>query len=102
MNEPAKMEIMDEAEGLLTEEEYRFAVDDDQKAEWCMKRIREAIADEKEMLGFYKEQIEKVKKTRESRVTFFEGLLRRYFDRIPHKRTKTQENSQNGESSKRR
>jgi hypothetical protein len=78
-------------ESALTEEERRFTVDDDQKAEWCLEKIREAKADLMKWIEFYVEQTDKVKAKCEARIAFFEGMLQRYFATVPHKETKTQE-----------
>lgn len=78
-------------ESTLTEEERRFTVDDDQKAEWCLEKIREAKADLMKWIEFYVEQTDKVKAKCEARVAFFEGMLQRYFATVPHKVAKTQE-----------
>lgn len=91
MSEPLE-KYEEELKDLFTEEELRFVVDNDDKAEWCMKMIRDLTVDEKKWIEFYNGQIEKVKKNREIRVAFIERLLRHYFDMMPHKKTKTQEN----------
>lgn len=87
-------EIETEEELRIPEEYERFTVDSDQKAEWCLDKIREARADEKKWLEFYAEQAEKVKKTRERREEFFKSLLQHYFLNVPHKETKTQSSYQ--------
>ena len=82
-------ELMNEE--ILSEEEQRFVVDDDQKAEWCMKKIREAQQEAQEWAAFYKDQADKAKLKYESRIAWFEHLLRPYFDMVPHKATATQQ-----------
>lgn len=77
-------------EKLETEEEFR--VDDDQKAEWCLQKIREANADMEKWLAFYDQRKEAVKADTANRIAFFEHHLREYFNSVPHKVTKTQEN----------
>ena len=77
-------------EKLETEEEFR--VDDDQKAEWCLQKIREANADMEKWLEFYDQRKEAVKADTANRIAFFEHHLREYFNSVPHKVTKTQEN----------
>lgn len=77
-------------EKLETEEEFR--VDDDQKAEWCLQKIREANADMERWLAFYDQRKEAVKADTASRIAFFEHHLQEYFGSVPHKVTKTQEN----------
>lgn len=82
-------ELMNEE--ILSEEEQGFVVDDDQKAEWCMKKILEAQQEMQDWTAFYKGQTDKVKAKCESRIAWFEHLLRPYFDMVPHKATATQE-----------
>ena len=77
-------------EKLETEEEFR--VDDDQKAEWCLQKIREANADMEKWLEFYDQRKEAVKADTANRIAFFEHHLREYSNSVPHKVTKTQEN----------
>ena len=78
----------------LTEEERRFVVDDDQKAEWCLRKIQEAKTDIQMWDAFYDAQFRKVKEACESRISFFEYLLRDYFRMVPKKETKTQQSYQ--------
>lgn len=84
-------ELMNEEEVVLTEEEIRFTVDDDQKAEWCLDKIREAKAELEKWTKFYQERMDSYKKYIDNRIAFFEGMLQRYFETVPHKETKTQE-----------
>lgn len=79
-------EILKEIE---TEEEFR--VENDQTAEWCLQKIREAQTDMEKWLAFYEQRKETVKADTANRIAFFEHHLREYFDTVPHKVTKTQE-----------
>lgn len=81
-------------EEVLSEEEQRFVVDDDQKAEWCLGKIREAREEMMKWIEFYVAQTDKVKAKCEARIAFFEGLLKPYFYSVPHKQTKTQSSYQ--------
>lgn len=78
----------------LTEEEAGFRVDDDQKAEWCLQKIREAQAEKERWARFYTHQLEAVKRREDYRIAFFEEKLKFYFSTVPHKATKTQESYQ--------
>ena len=40
-------------EEVLSEEEQRFIVDDDQKAEWCLGKIREAREEMMKWIEFF-------------------------------------------------
>lgn len=74
---------------LETEETFR--VDDDQKAEWCLQKIREANEEKERWFAFYDEQKRKVAETCDLTVNNMTEMLRSFFDSVPHKATKTQE-----------
>ena len=78
-------------EDFLTEEERRFVIDDDQKADWAVRRIREIKDDFLKWNDFYVAQTEKALKAAEFRCHYLEHLLEEYFNTVPHKETKTQE-----------
>ena len=85
------LDAVEEAEeSQLTEEEVRFMVDDDQKAEWCIRKIAEEKAELEKFLDWYNHQIERAKKRAENRIAFFEEKLKPYFASVPKKETKTQ------------
>ena len=95
MNERENDQILtDEEQTALTDEERRFVVDDDQKAEWCIRKIAEARKEMMDWIEFYVAQTDKVKARCESRIQFFETMLEGYFRTVPHKATKTQESYQ--------
>ena len=87
---PEKQTTDEEVELFISEEESRFTVDDDQKAEWCLRKIREANEEAEKFTEFYTEQMRKVLKRRDSRIAFFEEKLKPYFTMVPKKETKTQ------------
>lgn len=87
----SELELMNELmDDVLTEEEKGFVVDSDQKAEWCLDRIREAEAEKEKWAEFYRQQNEKVARACDSKIEWMKHLLRPYFDRVPKKETKTQ------------
>ena len=71
------------------QEREPFAVTDDGKAEWCLKKIREADEELLKMKAWYVSQIEAAEARHDSDVAYFTGLLRAYFDTVPAKETKT-------------
>lgn len=79
---------------FLTEEERRFMVDNDQKADWAARKVAEIESDTERWEKFYKEQIEKVKKANDFRAEYFRRLLKDYFFTVPHKQSKTQSSYQ--------
>ena len=88
------MEDLNREELPVTEEEAGFQVDDDQKAEWCIRKIQEAKKEMMDWIEFYVAQTDKVKDKCERRIQFFEYKLMQYFGSVPHKQTKTQESYQ--------
>lgn len=80
-----------------TEQDEEYAVpqgwvcDSDSKAEWCMKKIREARADRDRMVEWYKNAIETIKRQTDANTFSLEQKLREYFMTVPHRNTKTEE-----------
>ena len=72
------------------EEQITFIVDDDQKAEWCLSKIREAEAEKKRWKEFYEERLEKVNAAEDAKIERMRFYLEQYFRTGPHKETKTQ------------
>lgn len=68
-----------------------FTIDNDQKAEWAIRRIMEARKDAEVWEKFYKDAMLKVRKQAEETEAYMTSLLQAYFCTVPHKRTKTQE-----------
>lgn len=84
-------ELMDKEEAVLTEEEVRFTVDDDQKAEWCLDKIREANDEKEKWTAFYMDRLKKICDQCDAKIAFMQEKLKPYFAMVPHKVTKTQE-----------
>jgi hypothetical protein len=75
-----------------------FVIDSDSKAEWAIKKLQEETAETQRMINvcdtFISEyQFKKQKELEhlETRTFFLKQQLREYFERVPHKVTKTQE-----------
>ena len=75
-----------------------FVIDNDQKAEWAIRKIGEHRADAQRMADVCDAEIKRytqVKAEAEEKsrhdCSFLESHLRAYFDTVPHKATKTQE-----------
>lgn len=73
------------------ENKERFMVQDDATAEWCLEKIREAEKDRQKWHEHYGEQLRKIDESADETIGYFTGLLAEYFDKVPHKTTKTQE-----------
>lgn len=95
-------ELFDEVVNSMTDEapepERRFVIDNDQKAEWALKRIREEEeeADRKAKICRaeimrYESMIADIQDEYERKTDFLHGLLENYFNTVSHKKTKTKE-----------
>lgn len=71
------------------EQEERFRVTDDQKADWCLRKIAEADAELSKLTEWYERQKVLAQERHDSRVDYFTGLLREYFETVPAHETKT-------------
>ena len=65
-----------------------FQIQDDQGAEWALKKIREAREAQDKWLNFYMIRMNQVKAQTQETIDYMEGLLRQYFDGVPHRVTK--------------
>ena len=75
-----------------------FRIDNDQKAEWALAKIREEQAEAmrimnvcKSMILHYEEQMKKAEEGLEKKTAYLKGQLEQYFDSVEKRRTKTQE-----------
>ena len=71
--------------------EPEFIIDSDSKAEWALKKIAEARSDCAAWVAWYEEKIKQIKEQTDFDTANLEAMLARYFDTVPHKKTKTQE-----------
>lgn len=71
------------------EQEERFTVTDDQKADWCLRKIAEADAELAKLTEWYERQTALAQERHDSRVAYFTGLLQEYFSTVPAHETKT-------------
>lgn len=68
-----------------------FVIDTDAKAEWALKKIREARADRDKWVAWYTDKIAEIKAQTDFDTMNLENMLAEYFATVPHKVTKTQE-----------
>lgn len=80
-----------EAIRITTAQDTPFIVDNDQKAEWAARKIREARQDTQKWTEYYERQLSAIRRTNEDTEAYFAALLADYFETVPHKATKTQE-----------
>lgn len=76
---------------ITTAQDTPFTVDNDQKAEWAARKIREARQDTQKWTEYYERQLSAIRRANEDTEAYFSALLANYFDTVPHKATKTQE-----------
>lgn len=76
----------------------KFVIDNDEKAEWALAKIREEQAEAqriinvcKSMIMHYEEQIKKAEEDFEKKTAYLRWQLEQYFDSVKKRRTKTQE-----------
>lgn len=76
-------------EEMILQSEYQgFAITDDAKAEWALKKIREAEADKQMWADYYAEQLKKITNAANNTIEYMTHLLYGYFETVPHSRTK--------------
>lgn len=80
-----------EAIRMTTAQDTPFIVDNDQKAEWAARKIREARQDTQKWTEYYERQLSAIRRANEDTEAYFAALLADYFETVPHKATKTQE-----------
>lgn len=75
-----------------------FRIDNDQKAEWALAKIREEQAEAqrimnvcRSMIMHYEQQLKKAEEDLEKKTAYLRSQLEQYFDSVEKRRTKTQE-----------
>lgn len=76
----------------VEEAEEGFICDNDQKAEWCLLQIRRAQAEKERWKEHYKAMLDSMNASCDLTIETMKRFLRDYFDTVPHKKTKTEEN----------
>lgn len=77
-----------EEEGATRDE---FTITSDSSAEWAIRRIKEAQQEIAEWKAFYADQLKKIADDRQNTINFMTSKLASYFQRVPHRKTDTQE-----------
>ena len=75
----------------LIREDDSFIIDTDDKANWAVRKIREARADRDAWVKWYEDKIAEIKAQTDFNTMNLEKMLAEYFATVPHKKTKTQE-----------
>ena len=68
-----------------------FIIDTDEKAKWAVDRINEKREQAEYFVAWYEQKIKEIKEQAEADTAFLSGALERYFETVPHKKTKTTE-----------
>lgn len=84
------MDIIADPMEPVNSESSRFVVDDDSKAAWCVRKIREAEEERDKMIAWYEAMMDKATSICAANVEYFKRLLRDYAETVPMKETKTQ------------
>lgn len=69
----------------------QWVIENDQEADWAIKKIKEAQAEADRWREYYNAMTAKVEEKSEQTKSFMMARLREYFDKVPHKDTKTTE-----------
>jgi len=92
------LEIIDETLEEKGDENTGFVIDNDEKAEWALRKIAEERAEAqryinvcRSMILEYEEKIRNKEEKTRLKLSFLEEQLHRYFEQVPKKATKTQE-----------
>lgn len=72
------------------ETETAFEILDDKMAEWAIRKIKEARNDSEKWENHFMQQMAQIRKRNQQTEDFFTNCLRRYFETVPLKETKTQ------------
>lgn len=68
-----------------------WKIENDQQAEWALKKIHDAKAELAYWADYYKSQLDALTNRTENTVAFMTMKLSEYFRTVPHKETKTKE-----------
>lgn len=77
--------------GNESEQDNRWRIENDQDADWAIRKIQKATAELDRWRQYYNGLIEKVENETDRTVAFFTDRLSEYFGKVPHKETKTME-----------
>ena len=78
-------------ENEVAQVDEAWKIENDQQAEWALKKIHDAKAELAYWAEYYKNQLDALTDRTESTVAFMTMKLGEYFREVPHKETKTKE-----------
>lgn len=83
---------------IIESESTEFSINDDNTADWAVRTIKQENEERDRLISIAQDQIDEltdriadIKKKYGYKTAFLESLLGRYFDTVPHSKTKTQE-----------
>lgn len=92
------LEIVDDNILDQCNDDQKFIIDNDEKAEWALRKIAEERAETeryinvcRSMIIEYEEKALKADEKLKNKLSYFEGQLQKYFESVIRKETKTQE-----------
>lgn len=92
---------IDDVAGTTEEQREAFRITNDNEADWAVRKIKESKAEYDRINEIAAKQIQRVGealeaagKRHQNNTAFLTGKLREYFQTVPHKETKTQEQYQ--------
>lgn len=101
MSDNIALKIIDEVIADLEFEQPNcepFRIDNDEKAEWALAKIREEQAEAqrimnvcRSMIMHYEQQLKKAEEDLEKKTAYLRSQLEQYFNNVEKRRTKTQE-----------
>ena len=86
-----RMKVKRMLENEVMQEDESWKIENDQQAEWALKKIHDAKAELAYWAEYYKNQLEALTNRTENTVAFMTMKLSEYFRTVPHKETKTKE-----------
>lgn len=89
MSEALKLELIDDEEE--EEEKPSFRVMNDETAEWAVRKIAQIRLETEKWKEHYERLFDAIATKNEASIDYFSGLLREYFESVPHHETKTSE-----------
>ncbi|NLI58767.1 MAG: hypothetical protein GX387_09670 [Clostridium sp.] len=97
MGKNINLEIADDFIKKNSDENDEFIIDNDEKAEWALRKIAEEREEAqhyinvcKSMIAEYEEKIQKEEERLNKKTSYLEGKLQQYFQSVKYKSTKTQ------------
>lgn len=87
-----EMKLIEEAEEELEDQRPEWTPENDAEADWCIEQINNAEEEKAKWKAFYDEQKRKVFESCDTTIANMKHFLLKYFQTVPHKETKTEEN----------